>query len=680
MSRVARFTDELLKAPSAKQGTQLLDKVREMERPEEFLSSVAHLARERGRKDVALHVWKRVVSLKSNDKDARENLSKLLLQGGFFAEAVPHLEAWCRFEPGSNIGFALLGTTLLNLERLPEAAAALRKSLAIRADQPDVLAALASALWKQNLVPEAVGYLRQLVAIQPGHAPTLNDLGVMYLQLRQPAEAATAFRTAVQHSPDTATINHNLSIALRQLGHNDQALIHAERAAELGNPSIAMIANLGAILNDLDRFTEAEAALAGTDLFTSVNAIKTYSRTLRGLKRHPEAVTLMERGIADDPSNPELWFFLGNVLMEQGLSSKAESAFDKAIELSPPTGAPHRAKADLHRYREGDPHLAQMEQVCRADDLVLDDRIELDFALGKAYDDLRDFEQAFEHFRLGNQAKRTISSYDEAGVKDLIELVLSIFPAAVIPAKPSSATISDLPVFVVGMPRSGTTLVEQILARHPDVVGLGETHALHEALDTVIFFAPRGPDLKVSEQEFVKLGETYLKAIRPEAAGALRAIDKLPSNFFFLGFIAKALPNARIIHVRRDPIDTCISLYSKLFTKTQNFSYDLGELGRYYRQYLRVTEHWRRLLPDGCLLEVNYEDVVESTEAEIRRMLSFLDLPWNEGCLQPHEGGGVVLTASAVQVRQPIYKTSVGRREGYLPYLGPLLEELSKQE
>jgi len=233
------------------------------------------------------------------------------------------------------------------------------------------------------------------------------------------------------------------------------------------------------------------------------------------------------------------------------------------------------------------------------------------------------------------------------------------------------------PIFVVGMPRSGTTLVEQILASHPNVTGMGELTEFQKLLDDLIFPLPQDGCLPISREKFEKLGSRYLSSVTPLSCGSPNVVDKMPGNFFFLGFIVNALPNSRIIHVRRDPVDTCISIYSKLFAGTQGYSYDLSELGRYYGYYRQITDHWRKILPARNLLEVEYEAVVQNTEQEVRRMLEFLELPWDDACLQPHKAGTLVMTASVFQVRQPIYKTSIGKREAYLPYLDPLVAALN---
>jgi hypothetical protein len=231
------------------------------------------------------------------------------------------------------------------------------------------------------------------------------------------------------------------------------------------------------------------------------------------------------------------------------------------------------------------------------------------------------------------------------------------------------------------MPRSGTTLVEQILASHPLVHGAGELEELNQivldhrnAAGQTIRYPDFVPEL--SRSDLTGIGERYLTAVRRRAPEGERMTDKMPSNFFFVGLIHLALPNAKVIHTIRDPLDTCISCFSKLFTHGQHFSYDLGELGRYYKRYERLMAHWRRVLPPGKVLDVRYEDVVADLETQARRILAYCELPWDDRCLSFHETDRPVRTASVTQVRQPIYKSAVGRWREYEEFLGPLLEAL----
>jgi Sulfotransferase family len=283
--------------------------------------------------------------------------------------------------------------------------------------------------------------------------------------------------------------------------------------------------------------------------------------------------------------------------------------------------------------------------------------------------------------REGNALKRGRIDYDEAGTLGLFDRIRSTFDRGLLEAKVGAGFTSSMPIFVVGMPRSGTTLVEQILSSHPAVHGAGELADFNTLVDRMA--APRGNAFRYPEDtpalttdQLRALGTAYVEGLRRRAPSATRVTDKMPGNFLFLGLIHLALPNAHIIHVLRDPRDTCLSCYSKLFTAPQDFTYDLAELGRYYGKYAELMAHWRAVLPAGRMLEIRYEDVVADLEASARRIIDHCGLDWDPRCIAFHEARRPVRTASASQVRRPIYRSSRGRWRAYAAHLGPLVAAL----
>jgi hypothetical protein len=283
--------------------------------------------------------------------------------------------------------------------------------------------------------------------------------------------------------------------------------------------------------------------------------------------------------------------------------------------------------------------------------------------------------------RKGNELKRRRIDYDEVRALGVLDRVRSVFDRRLLAARQGGGYPSSLPVFVVGMPRSGTTLVEQILASHPEVHGAGELPDLNRLVERLrnaagaAFLYPEDAPALAAER-LREFGETYVEGLRGRAPGATRVTDKMPGNFLLLGLIHLALPGASIIHVTRDPRDTCLSCYSKLFTAEQNFAYDLGELGRYYSKYSQLMAHWQDVLPEGRILSIRYEDVIADLEGEARRIISHCGLAWDERCLAFHKTERPVKTASATQVRRPIYRSAVGRWQLYEEHLGPLLAAL----
>lgn len=299
--------------------------------------------------------------------------------------------------------------------------------------------------------------------------------------------------------------------------------------------------------------------------------------------------------------------------------------------------------------------------------------------MAKAYDDLGRYDEAFACMREGNALKRERIAYDETRTLESFDRICSTFDRKLL-AKADGFS-SSLPVFVVGMPRSGTTLIEQILASHPGVHGAGELADFNWLVDQLpgiggnIFRYPEDA-ATLSADQLAALGKAYAERQRQRAPGAARVTDKMPANFLFLGLIHLALPEAHIVHVLRDPRDTCLSCYSKLFTAEQNFSYELGELGRYYRKYAELMAHWRDVLPPGRMLEIRYEDVIADLETSARQIVDHCGLDWHPNCIAFHEAKRPVRTASASQVRRPIYRSSEGRWRAYQDHLGPLFAAL----
>ncbi len=303
----------------------------------------------------------------------------------------------------------------------------------------------------------------------------------------------------------------------------------------------------------------------------------------------------------------------------------------------------------------------------RPDSLVPESKKSLiHFALGKALDDVGEYERAFEQWLMGNALIRRELAYDELEQERSFRRIIETFDPKLFERFATAGDSSRVPLFILGMPRSGSTLVEQIIASHPAVHGAGETMYLDAVAKSVT-----GRDgqsvlypqyvLRLDDAGVHRLGQAYLAGLPPLPDGKTRVTDKTPGNFWYVGLIRLILPHARIIHTTRDPVDTCVSCFSKLFASGQTYSYDLAELGRYFRWYSELMDHWRAILPAGAMLDVAYEDVVDNLEAQARRLLDFCGLPWDAACLSFHETDRPVSTASSIQVRQPLYRSSVAR-------------------
>ena len=363
-------------------------------------------------------------------------------------------------------------------------------------------------------------------------------------------------------------------------------------------------------------------------------------------------------------------------LLQAGELAAARECLRQALRFCPDDAALYYTLSVAETFQPGDPAILAMEALqSRRGELPAEARIHLAFALAKAYADCGQPGRAFSQLVAGNADKRALTDYREGAVLALFGRLRDLAPDSF--PDPDPALAAEAPTFIVGMPRSGSTLLEQILAAHPAVFAAGEVNLFGATVQAVLGPRPFPNGLReLKETDFAQIGAHYRAELRRLAPGK-RVVNKLPENFLTLPLIRRALPEARLIHARRDPIDTCLSCFGQLFTLGQPFSYDLGELGRYYRHYAALMEEWRLLLPAGCLTEVDYESLVADPEAETRRLLRACGLPWDEACLSFHRVARPILTGSLVQVRRPIYRDSVGKWRPPAELLRPLTDGLA---
>jgi tetratricopeptide (TPR) repeat protein len=339
----------------------------------------------------------------------------------------------------------------------------------------------------------------------------------------------------------------------------------------------------------------------------------------------------------------------------------------------------------LRKVKKNDQSMKELlETYERIDDLAPSQIEYLHFALGKCYDDTNQHEKAFKHYQSGCELKRKRINYDPKQQSLFFDNLITIFDKAKIKSLRQFSNPSDLPIFVLGMPRSGTTLTEQIIASHPKVFGAGELRHFVDLVNKSVntsngqLFYPLNINL-LSNEQIADIGTEYITRLRAYSPDAPHITDKMPGNFTNVGMIHALLPNAKIIHVVRNPFDNCLSCYTRLFQHGQSFTYDIAELGRYYADYRRLMQHWRKVLPKEAFLDVVYEDLVTDTEAQAKRIIDFCGLEWDANCLEFHKMERQVRTASVTQVRQPIYTTSVDRWKRFEKELQPLAIALGEE-
>ena len=633
-----------------------------------------------GKLDDAERHYRTVLQLQRDHPGALHNLAVILIHTGRLAEAVEAYEKIIAVAPDDALAHAYLGQVLRSIGRNEEALAHLKRSLVLKPDHAEAHTNLGNVLAALDRPQEALASYAKALALNPRLAEPYNNMGNVLASLGRPEEAVIQFEKALALRPGFVPAMNNLGNLLSELGRHEQAASWFEQVLSLQPKDASAESRFGMALAALNRHEEAvkhyRNALGEQPSFPA--ALNNLGNSLNELTRPAEALEAFEKLLVLDPDNAWAHLGAGDAHRILGRLDDARRFYERAVALAPGVAAFHRTLVEAKRIREDDPQLAVMEDLTqRIASLTENEQVELHFALAKAYDDIGRHQPAFEHLHSGNVLKRRLVDYDEAAQLALLRNIEEAFTAELIAARRGLGNLSDRPIFIVGMPRSGTTLVEQMLASHPRVFGGGELPYMSDLVSAGQAGARFPFDIaSLSGEQLRRFGSLYVARLGLLAPLADRITDKLPANFSNAGLIHLALPQAHIIHVRRDPVATCFSCYTNLFSQGLEFSYDLSELARHYRAYESLMEHWRRVLPQGAMLEVQYEDLVADFEAQARRIVDTCGLEWDARCLKFYETKRAVRTASAAQVRRPLFNSSIGRWRPYQEQLRPLFDAL----
>ena len=674
---------------------------------------------QQGKRDEAIGHYRSALAIGPDSANAHSNLGTALGMQGKVAEAMTHLERAVALDPGHANAHNNLGLALVAQGRMADAIAHYERALELNPGYADAHNNLGTALAGQGRVADAIVHYERALELNPRHASAHNNLGLALGAQGRFADAIAHYERALALNPDRPDAHSNLGLALAAQGRMADAIAHYERALELNPRHVNAHNNLGTALMAQGRTGDAiahlERALAvnpdHADLHNNLGvaligqgrigeAIAHYERVLvlrpNNANAHSnlgtalaeqgriaDAMSHLERALAVNPDHADAHNSLGNIFKDEGKLDDAMAHYARAIAIRPDFGEAHLNRADIKSYRPGDADLPVLEALAGRQDLPANTAMRIHFALGKAFEDTGDYARAWEHLRQGNGLKRRQIDYDEARVLNLFGRVSTVFDTGLLDRFQGKGEASPVPVFVLGMPRSGSSLIEQILASHPQIHGAGELTDFEAAASGVFRAGGRVAEYPecagaVDGAGLRRIGQSYLARLPSVAEGKVRIVDKLPGNFLNIGLIHLVLPNARIIHTMRHPMDTCVSCYSKLFTFGHHYTYDLAELGRFYRYYDELMTHWRRVLPPGAILDVSYEDVVDDLEGQARRMIEYCGLPWDDGCIGFHKTRRPVKTASSVQVRKPLFRSSLQRWRRYESGVTPLLDELGK--
>jgi Flp pilus assembly protein TadD len=539
------------------------------------------------------------------------------------------------------------------------------------------LLAMATTLLRAGRPADAIAPLRDAALLQPSNVFIQHDLGLACLEVGRVPDAIAALQRAVAGNPRYTDAHFRLGIALEKSGNIGGAIAAYDRATKL-LPSLAEAwFRAGALVYTLGHREEAigcfrrAAATAGK---TSYGRLAK-ARALLIEDRNQEAEQVLREALASDPGNAMAYDLLGNLHSDFGRFGEARACFERAIAIAPLLAGSYYDLVRCRRVTSDDAGLLErMEAALTLPGLEASHRHRLHLAIGKAADDLGDYSLAMRHFDAADAVRRGSVAFDSAAFSNEIDRMIARCTPEWIARAPELGSSDATPVLIVGMPRSGTTLVEQIISMHPEV-GAGDELNFWNACAAEWL---RSSAAAGSEKPFVlkdylaKAAKDYLRMLRTIAPKAARVTDKMPFNFLWAGLIHLAFPRALIIHCRRAAVDTALSIHQTHFHPTLAFPTGGDELVAYFRSYQRLIDHWRSVLPADRFLEVDYAELTRAPEPAIRRIIAACGLTWHDACLRPESNPRAVKTPSKWQTRQPIYRTSVARWRRYEPWLGPL--------
>src|SRR3954454_11302730 len=679
---------------------------------------MAGLLYNRGQYAQAERVCRQIIGARPANADAHNILGVTLAAAGKFDDAVASLERAIKLSPQAASYFANFGEVLRQGGKLKEAEEALEKAVELEPTNAQALNNLGIIRYEQRKFKESVDFYRRALEARPNMAEAhnnlgtvlrmtgyvdgafqayqdalvqravypevYNNLGTLLQQNRKFEEAEHALRKAVQQNPRYVEAHNNLAQLLFGQKNEVEALRilgEALKFAPKNVQTLLLTAKIQLKRNTLQAAEQA-ARLALNEEAENPEALTLLGQVLHETDRYDEAIEVLDRALKKAPESPEALNFYGVALKSVGRLDEAREYILKALKLNDSMYGAYANLNDLVDFSEGvgEELFNRMDAIFESvKNPEADQFLALHFAYAKALDDRGQHEKALDHYVTGGRMKRAQLEYKESDTHGFFDSIREAFPKEVFENRKFEGLDEERPVFIVGMPRSCSTLVEQILSSHPDVYGAGEVKYLARVLGQLrdrFPSLPKYPEMmgKITPAQIDIVAKNYQQALAQGAGDSRRITDKLLTNYFFLGLINLMFPKAKVIHTRRDPVDTCLSGFTKLFKDDMPHSYDLAELGRYYGKYRELMEHWEKVLPEGFLTTVVYEDVVADTEKEAKRLIEFLGLPWDDKCVDFHKSARRVKPASVPQVRKPIYKTSVQRWKKYGAGLQPLAD------
>ncbi len=649
----------------------------------EQLFQTALKLHEEGALQRAEHVYREVLRQYPRHAGALNMLGVIGCQTGNFKLGAQLIRQALALEPDDADFNNNLGQALMDSGDVDAARPAFERALKARQRFPEAHFNLANALLASGCDGTAEKHYRKAIRQRPDYADAMNNLGNLLRKNDQAVEAAQLLRKVVKFVPDSPACHFNLALALQAQAQFEKAIRAFRRSLELDDESPDVWEALGHCYRQRGSLSDAEEAfkqaLARHDRAPAL--LNALGLVQFAQNRVDDALKNFDAALAIDDKAPMSLNHAGMAYSALGDEAAARRYFERALELAPGFGDAYRHLAELTGGDAATGTLIEtIERQLASGDLPDQDRIDMHFACGKLYDDRGEFERAFEQFTAANNAKRAGVQFDAAAQSRFIDAIIEVFDAQFFTGARATVDMSEAPLFILGMPRSGTSLVEQIIASHRTVFGAGELTFFPEhvpALGIRLASDKRFPYCVAGHwPEIAELAPMYLALLRQRGRDAARVTDKMPYNFLYLGIIRALFPRARVVHCRRDAMATCFSIYIRNLAGNHPYSYDLEDLGAAYRGYARLMAHWSAVLPEP-VIDVEYEALVGDAEGQTRRLIDALGLEWDPACLAFHRTDRLVTTASQWQVRQPIYTQARDHWRNYAAYLEPLHAALS---